>query len=288
MNENDNLKIFVRGAYDIQKLRIQMSNRIVTNFKARLGQKPGELEETIDQAGKESLKRIRRSHQKIIDGVKTLPKPKNFIGDEIISSYTEFCLVDSYIYLENRENSHFKMLGLMLKEFKIYTEFLDNIKGIGPAMAGILISEIDINRCKYPSSLWKYAGLDVADDGQGRSKKKEHLVTTVFINKGGEEDTKLGITFNPFLKSKLIGVLASSFLRAGENYYSTIYRDYKNRLENNSKHDEKSKGHRHNMAMRYMIKMFLIDFHMAWRKIEGLPVSTSYCEGKLGKDHKKE
>ena len=34
--DSNNLKPLVRGAYDIQKLRIQTSNRIVANFKAKL------------------------------------------------------------------------------------------------------------------------------------------------------------------------------------------------------------------------------------------------------------
>jgi len=31
------LRVIVSGAYDLQKLRIQMGNRIVINFKSRLG-----------------------------------------------------------------------------------------------------------------------------------------------------------------------------------------------------------------------------------------------------------
>ena len=37
-----NLKTIVRGAYDIQKNRIQTGNRLVGNFKAKLGQAPSE------------------------------------------------------------------------------------------------------------------------------------------------------------------------------------------------------------------------------------------------------
>lgn len=284
--ETDNLKIFVRGAYDLQKLRIQTGNRMVANFKARLGQKPSEKEDTIDEPGKELLTQIRHSFKKITDKVKTFPRQSTFKGDQIISTFTELCLVAQYISLEFQENQHFKRLGTMLNEYKIYTDFLQDVKGVGPAMAGVLISEIDIERCKYPSSLWKYAGLDVAEDGQGRSKKKEHLVSSHYTNKEGEDAIKLGITFNPWLKTKLIGVLASSFLRAGENPYSEVYRDYKNRIENHESHIEKTKGHRHNMAMRYMIKIFLIDLHKTWRGIAGLTVSESYCEEKLKKGHK--
>jgi hypothetical protein len=48
---------------------------------------------------------------------------------------------------------------------------------------------------------------------------------------------------------------------------------------------EKSKGQRHNMAMRYMVKMFLIDLYTKWRTLEGLPVSVPYSEAKLGIKH---
>jgi hypothetical protein len=82
-----------------------------------------------------------------------------------------------------------------------------------------------------------------------------------------------------------MGVLASSFLRVGENPYGTIYANYKHRLEHHEKHKEKSKGHRHNMAMRYMIKRFLCDLYVHWRTLEGLPVSLEYHEGKLGHKH---
>jgi len=44
--QKQNLKILVRGAYDLQKQRIQTGNRIVGNFKAKLGQSPGESEDT--------------------------------------------------------------------------------------------------------------------------------------------------------------------------------------------------------------------------------------------------
>jgi hypothetical protein len=52
-------------------------------------------------------------------------------------------------------------------------------------MAGVILSEIDITKAEYPSSLHKYAGLDVAGDGQGRSRKKEHLEESDYIDKDG-------------------------------------------------------------------------------------------------------
>jgi hypothetical protein len=161
---------------------------------------------------------------------------------------------------------------------------LKDVRGCGPLMAAVIISEIDPHKAKYVSSFWKYAGLDVAEDGNGRSRKKEHLVEVEYVNKDGELSKRQSITFNPFLKTKLVGVLGTSFIRSGGKY-AEIYYDYKNRLENHPVHKDKTKLHKHNMAIRYMIKMFLKDLYIAWRKLEGLPVLPDYAEGKLGIIH---
>ena len=283
-----NLKTIVRGAYDIQKNRIQTGNRLVGNFKAKLGQAPSEKEDTIDKEGQQVLLNLRRSHKLLTDGVASFPRQATFKGDEIISDYTELCLVDNYLELEAQEKNHFKRLGNILKGYPIYSEFLEGVRGVGPAMAGVMLSEIDITKAEYPSSLHKYAGLDVAGDGQGRSRKKEHLEDSEYVDAEGEVKIKKGITFNPFLKTKLVGVLGSSFVKqpADKCKYRKVYDDYKHRLEHMDAHKEKSKGHRHNMAVRYMIKIFLIDLYNEWRSLEGLPVAPTYSEAKLGKVHK--
>jgi len=284
-----NLKTIVRGAYDIQKNRIQTGNRLVGNFKAKLGQAPSEKEDTIDKEGQTVLLELRKSHKLLTEGVAAFPRQATFKGDEVISDYTELCLVDNYLELEQQEKNHFKRLGHILKDYPIYNDFLHGVTGIGPAMAGVIISEIDITKAEYPSSLHKYAGLDVASDGQGRSRRKEHLEDSEYKDKEGKMQTKKGITFNPFLKTKLVGVLGSSFLKQSPDKceYRKIYDDYKHRLEHMDAHKEKSKGHRHNMAIRYMIKMFLIDLYNEWRALEGLPVAPTYAEAKLHKVHGK-
>ena len=106
-----------------------------------------------------------------------------------------------------------------------------------------------------------------------------------YVTADGEVKTRKSITFNPFLKTKLVGVLAGSFLKQTPNQYRTVYDNYKHRIESDSRHVDKTLGHRHNMAMRYMVKMFLIDLYKAWRQIEGLPVAPSFHEGKLGHRH---
>lgn len=284
------LRTLVRGLYDVQKLRIQMGNRIVQNFKAKLGQAPSAPEAEIEQEGKEVLEVLRLSYQRITDGIATFPTPKQaeklFTGDEVISSYTELVLISQYIAIERDEKHHFSRLAYVLNEFPIYTEFLEKVKGCGPAMSGVIISEIDISKAQYPSSLWKLAGLDTGPDGKGRSRRQEHLVDREYVAKDGTTKTKKSITFNPFLKTKLIGVLGPAFLKAQKNNpYAQIYYNYKHRYENHAVYKDSTKAHRHNMAIRAMVKLFLIDLHSNWRKLEGLPVTAPYHEAKLGIVH---
>ena len=281
----ENLRTMVRGAYDIQSLRISMGNRIVGNFKVKLGQTPGVTEEDgLDADSKAILSDLRKTYDKITDGVKSFPRQKSFKGSGIISSFTELCLVAQYLDLERDENSHFRRLEMVLRDFPIYNEFLEGVRGCGAAMSGVIISEIDIRKSEYPSSVHKYAGLDVAADGRGRSRKAEHLVLVEYTDKQGETKERNSITFNPWLKTKLY-VLATCFIKSGSPYRE-VYDNYKHRLEHMPAHADKSKGHRHAMAMRYMIKKFLTDLYAKWRELEGLPVATPYSEGKLGIIHK--
>jgi hypothetical protein len=78
------------------------------------------------------------------------------------------------------------------------------------------------------------------------------------------------------------------------------YLNYKNRLAHSEKKTiEVVKGgekktvawkdakpaHRHRAAIRYMVKMWMIELYTKWREIEGLPVRAPYQSEKLGHDH---
>jgi hypothetical protein len=168
----------------------------------------------------------------------------------------------------------------------------------------VLITSFDITVANHVSAFWAYAGLDVAPDGRGRSKRKEHLVERTYKSAAGTEETRMSVTYNPWLKSKLMGVLAGSFLRTSDSAWKATYDGYRHRLETDpSRHkatlveykrankagEETSclwtPGRIHKAAMRYMVKMFLLDFWLKWRAIEGLPITPSYHEAKLGHRH---
>ena len=142
-----------------------------------------------------------------------------------------------------------------LDNFEIWTEYLIDVKGCGSLMSAVIISQFNITLANTVSSFWAYAGL-------------------------APESRKMG-NYNHFLKTKLLGVLATSFLMK-DSPYKKFYEDYKHRKLN----DGLTKSHAHNLAKRYMMKMFIKDLWMTWRKLEGLSTRTCYQEQYLGHVHK--
>lgn len=99
--------------------------------------------------------------------------------------------------LEELEGNALKEISRLIKRVPIYEEWLKEQSGCGPTMAGVIISEIDIHACSTPSQLWAYCGLGVADDGRTMRR---------------QEGKKAG--FNPWLKGKMVSVLAGCIIKA--------------------------------------------------------------------------
>jgi hypothetical protein len=305
------LKLMTRGAYDLQALRMQMGLRLCANFRSRLMEMLPDAEpdddEEMSEAALKVIDRLKESYKRLTDGIarnRSLPDVQGFTGDALISMHAELVLVDQYVAIEAQEAKQFRQLVGTLNLIPIYQKYLEQQVGIGPAMAAVLISYLDPAKARHVSSFWKYAGLDVAHDGAGRSRHKQHLVERQYTDKAGKEATRMGITYEPFLKTKLMGVLGPSFLRSGSPWRE-VYDGYKHRLESdparekattaewkkrNNAGDDVSRlwtpGRIHQASVRYMVKMFLADLWARWRELEGLPVTPTYAEAKLGQKHK--
>ena len=250
------LRQSVRFFYDMQKLRIQSSNRNTTNTVVLDAKHGTHLDE---QAG-------------------------------TISS------------LERRELTNIRR---MLRKHPLWP-WLKEQKGCGPTMSGVIVSEIDIHRADTVSALWSYCGLAV-DPRTGKAVRMRR----------GE---KAG--YNPWLKSKLVKVLGDCLIRANSPWRK-FYDDYKHRKQNTmidvcmlcngekvfkpkkAEGEEsaqakkctncdgtggpapwgQSDAHRHNAAIRYMVKMFLQEMWKVWRELEELPVTEPYAVAILGREH---
>jgi hypothetical protein len=171
-----------------------------------------------------------------------------------------------------------KEIATEVHKHALWKSYLCNVKGVGETIAAVIISEIEIEKAPHPSNLWSFAGLAPGKDRKQKGQK---------------------CPFNQFLRAKLNGVLGGSFLKSNSPYRE-FYDNVKHRLENSDdiireiakggnvrevKWKDATPGHRHKAAIRYMVKMFLRDLYVAWRTLEGLPVSEPYQEQYLGHNH---
>jgi len=175
----------------------------------------------------------------------------------------------------------------VLRNVPIWTKYLSGIKGIGPVLAGGLLSYLDPYKARYPSGFWRFTGLHVED---GKAVKR----------RAGKK-----LDFNPKLRT-LMWKIGRSFLFQGTEPYRKIYDERKvyeneklgNPVENprNCPHyvdcmerlikkaertgrkvkSPPCKLHVASRALRYMVKRFLSDLWVTWRKLEGLPVGEPY------------
>jgi hypothetical protein len=181
-------------------------------------------------------------------------------------------------------------------------------------MSAALIAKLDYTR-NTVSHWYKFCGIDVVIDpetgeGKGRTNHKEHQVLRDCKRKGGGIEPKWSITYDPWIKSKLLGVLTTTIGKAyglqkksGRehlNYYWKIWLEYRNRLQNDPGRkitkivtDAKGKDKEvpvytpariAKMANRYMIKWFLLDLYIHWRALEGLTSRGPYQDEKLHND----
>ena len=145
-------------------------------------------------------------------------------------------------------------------------EWLEGVTGIGPIISASILATVDIKKARHASSLWKYAGLAVGDDGRADRRKK------------GEK-----IQYNPFLKT-VCWKIGQSFIKTKSKYrkiYDTSKVFYKKKFpkevaDTETKRTFYTKAHIHNMAIRRTVKLFMAELWAEWREREGLPVSVPF------------
>lgn len=319
-NQKEKIRNLVKGTYDIQKLRIATGNRIVQSFNIQMGQAPSTKQEDMQDETQSMIKQLRDEYRRITDAYtkgsfvvkrkvgktteeKEVKVSRNVRIDKVITelvnnedaeislvkSKIDYELIGTYIDLLETEEKMNKIIAKEVEKHPLWDAFFKDVVGCGPLMSAVCIAYFDIDKARHVSSFWKYAGLDtvdVATDGgehirEGRSKK--HTEMFDYTDKDGNVKQKRGITYNPELKTKLVGVLGSSFLKKPGCKYEQIYRDYRNRLNNRQDSDKLSDLRKHRMANRYMIKQFVRDLWVTWRALAGYEVTEPYEVAVLGR-----
>ncbi len=155
-----------------------------------------------------------------------------------------------------------KDIATLAKDLPIIQHMI-KVRGVGPLLAAKVVSMIDIERASTVSALWRYCGYAVING------EREKLVK-------GEKSH-----YNTRLKTTCY-LVATSFLKS-RSPYRDVYDSAREYYE--IKKPDWTKGHKHNAAMRKMIKMWLSHLWLRWRQVEDLPVTDPYVQDKLGHEH---
>ena len=206
-----------------------------------------------------------------------------------IKSVVDYELIMQFGNIAASEKGLQAVVEREVKNHPMWDKFFSRVQGCGPLMSAVCLALLDPYKANHASSFWKYAGVDVVpvpqEDGtikyEGRAKW--HTEMRAYVDRYNEVQTKRSITYNPELKTKLLGVLGGSFLKAPNSYYGAIYYGYRSRMDNKEATADLSPIVKHRRATRYAIKCFLRDMWVAWRELEGLPVSVPYEVEYLGK-----
>lgn len=293
------IKQCVSNIYDLQTVRIAMGNRMLSCF---INTKKDEdidyvedLEdiEVVEEQDTKLVTKILKEYELINKLYSAKYRRSSYIGRFLRDCGEEFVYIKnelSYNTVEMfaqafmLEKKAISICSYEVYKHPMWNGFFKDVKGCGPIMAAICITYFDPYKARWPSSFWRYAGLDVVYDESGaHGRCRKDRVKQTYIDKDGKEAVKDGLGYNPFVKTKLLGVLGSSFIKTGKGgKYQQVYYNYRNRLENRPDCKDLRPIVIHRRSIRYAVKIFLQDMWVAWRTIEGLPVGQTYAEAKLG------
>ena len=194
-----------------------------------------------------------------------------------IESYAE------YLFIELLYNQFNKDIQYYAKNPDMLDEVVDDIMGIANKnkVAKEMINRI-ANKFEIQIIDSSFYGKDTPMIKK-RARKMTDKEIVPYLSKDGQIKLKQSLGYNNALKTKLLGVISASFLRARGGEYERIYREYRARLEARSDNPK----HVHRKAVRFQMQIFLEDYWMAVRTLEGLPLNGgTYREEKLKLFHK--
>jgi len=300
------LRVIVESYYDVLDQRMRTDHRVRNHseyeaLSALLGRSEARR---YRLEGMETYRKAIRDHKedpKFAEGMEQARK-------ELEGWHEEMNKVMS------RQESFLKRLAMREVEHQpLWTEWLVNVRGIGPCLAGGVLSWIDLWRTKHASSVWKYCGLAVvADEYFCRACQKTFPVAEVpedghghypcpqckgqTESRGHAERRVKGQLSDWNAKAKTLAYkIGEQFVRTVPSKYRDVYDRL--RLEVDSKPcrkvhlDEKTKKvipcfdkHRHMKAMRLTAKVFLAHVYLVGRVLMDLPVSRPFPFERLQQD----
>lgn len=184
-----------------------------------------------------------------------------------------------YLKVEEIEKDIAKYITHYLKDEPLYTDWMKDVKGIGPIISAGLVSWIgDIERFATISKLWAYCGLAVDPDGHARRRK------------AGEKSN-----WHSRLKTHCWKI-GESFVKT-KGGYRKLYDEFRKEYDEKWTTPEicgsvgcKNKkkcldGHRYAAAKRKTVKVFLAHYWMKARELKGLAPDHPFIIGRENHEH---
>ena len=302
------LRVMVSALKDVQHVRIQIGNKIFALYMQLLGIKPGESKKKLEKEQATILKAFENEYERITDALEDnknklsqVIKKRVYLdadGKEVELMYIKnkilFNLSEHWHQGKETEEKIKKDLESKLKEYKIYNEYLScdpKCRGVGTVISAVIIAYFNIYKAKYPSDFIAFAGLDPVPEidektGEitgyhGRSNKERDLIMREYMTKDGKTDVRKSLTYNPIVKTQLLGVMTGTMFKAHSPYVVAYYNRMM-RLNNDPAKKDLTPSHKSAICKRYMVNQFLKDLFVAWKQIEGLPYCMSYEEEFFG------
>lgn len=238
-------------------MNVKLNNKKVDEKqkkRAKAGDKPTPTERPTNQdvAALRMLVRAREDFQamrKAMDNRiarKANGESQDLIEDRYFHDYDRVIFEGIADESRQKEKEIEKQLQKILSRFPVWTDFLSQIKGVGPIAAGHIIGEININEASTVSKIWQFAGLNsgmvrgkksiaitkktdtsqLIKQYETRDGKKVGIILTDEMIRGDKLTPGFVSPFNKKLRVALCGVLADGLVKAclrwetiGENEY---------------------------------------------------------------------
>lgn len=209
----------------------------------------------------------------------------------------EYHMVSADHYLKDAE----KMMIGFGQQHPMW-DWITSIKGFGAGgqASKVLALIDDIAKFDSIAKLWRYSGYGLYryyhQDGSVKAPvagKQRKDGENILVNATAQSDWDVGtfrdrgvvgwiLPFNRTLKSTLY-IAGDQFIRQQTPHYVDLYYDEKDRQRilhpepvKNGNRTDYTDMHIHMRAQRKMVKEFLKDLWLEWRRVEGLPITEAY------------
>jgi hypothetical protein len=192
------------------------------------------------------------------------------VWDHVYNEKYRYPIESEAAFFDHKINELERIGRYLLKELPLWTEWLKDVKGIGPGLTLRLLGYLDFNKAKHPSSFWAYAGYT---DTSTKTQKFNH--------------TLKGICIKTAMSILGIRTISPTFIANPEPRrncgYARFFKMVRRQADN--KYPDWTRRHKLFHSMRVMMKKFLVDLFVVYHWLENNVATVHYAVAQLGHDY---